>query len=159
MTIENITYWHTGKTTSKNISNHEISQLLKDNKDTFNTTLFDMLFNNKNSERSSGINSSWTDPFPLGYDMQALNNEIANAKKMGFEKVLAERLKAPLPFLNQSDSDYSNNKYTNPLDKMTDLTIQLQIARAKQVIRQQHSHSFFSFDEFIGMLSSNSTVR
>ena len=156
MTINRITYWHSTDITFKDTAKKPTSATLTNQNQTFNSTLFDILFANKrNTLWGGGFNSLSVDPLTTGLNKEALSKEVVNAKAMGLEKVLAEQLKAPLSFLAQNNNDYMNNNANShsPFGRMTDLTMQLQIAKAKRAVSQQGHHPFSSFDEFVKQLS------
>jgi len=155
MTIQSIKYWDSTISQTKNENRDEISKAFDTYKTSFNTTLFDILSGSKTQSLwGSSIPGLANDPFSGGYDMTAINKEIATAKEMGMEKVLAERLKAPLPFMNANNNSY-NKGSSNPLDRMTELTMQLHLAKAKRVINNQNNHSLYSFEEFVGKVKIN----
>ncbi len=155
MTIQTIKYWDSGTSQIKNENKDKITEALDTYKTTFNSTLFDILSGNQaQSMWGSSIPGLSNDPFSGGYDMAAINKEIATAKEMGMEKVLAARIKAPLPFMNENKNSY-NKESNNPLDRMTELTMQLHLAKAKRAINRPNNHSLYSFEEFVGRVKSD----
>lgn len=154
MAIQNINYWDsTNSQTKLKKENGEDKVKIKETLDkyetTFNKTLFDILSGNQNDNMwNNAIPGLSADPLLGNHDIDALNKEIENAQAMGLEKVLAERLKTPLPFLNQTNYA-DNSKSNNPLDRMTDLTMQLHLARAKRAITQQNTNNLLTIDAFI----------
>jgi len=155
MTIQNIKYWDSTTSQTKNENKDKITEALDKYKTTFNATLFDILSGRQTQSLwGSSIPGLSNDPFSGGYDMSAINKEIATAKEMGMEKVLAARLQAPLPFMNENSNSY-NKDSNNPLDRMTELTMQLHLARARRAINSEGNHSLYSFEEFVSQVKSD----
>lgn len=152
MSIHNMRYWDFSEVDTSLASNNKKNSeaLIADYQKTFDSALFDVF-------GQDGFNSHplYNHSF-FGYDLNSpdqLRKASAKAKSMGMEKVLAAQLSSPLPFSNTSFND-DKNSY-GALDRMTNLTVQLQMAKARKVIDHLERKQTISFEDFVSRIGNN----
>jgi len=153
MSIHNVRYWDSPEVDTSLASGDKVNSeaFIKDYQNSFDSALFD-IFGQSGFHSKPLYNSSF-----FGYDLNSpdqLREASAKAKSMGMEKVLAAQLSSPLPFSNTSFNDEKNDSYGG-LDRITNLTVQLQMAKAHKVIERLEHKETKSLEEFVATLGDS----
>jgi len=158
MSIHNVRYWDSVEVNTSLASDNKVNSeaFVKDYQNSFDSALFD-IFAQSGFHSKPLYNSSF-----FGYDLNSseqLREASAKAKSMGMEKVLAAQLSSPLPISNTSFND-ENDSYGG-LDRMTNLTVQLQMAKARKVIERLEHKETMRLEEFVSTIgdSEENTVE
>ena len=152
MSIHNVRYWDSAEANTSLVSGNKVNSeaFIEDYQNSFDSALFDIF-------GQSGFHSKplYSSSF-FGYDLNSpdqLREASAKAKSMGMEKVLAAQLSSPLPFSNTSFND-ENDSYGG-LDSITNLTVQLQMAKARKVIERLEHKETMSLEEFASTIGDS----
>ena len=158
MSIHNVRYWDSVEVNTSLASDNKVNSeaFVKDYQNSFDSALFD-IFAQSGFHSKPLYNCSF-----FGYDLNSseqLREASAKAKSMGMEKVLAAQLSSPLPISNTSFND-ENDSYGG-LDRMTNLTVQLQMAKARKVIERLEHKETMRLEEFVSTIgdSEENTVE
>ena len=154
--MSEIRYWFDA--TNSMSANNVLSQEAKNNsakvqevKNSFNSTLFEMLGDNNSTSLFDGIDGNLLNLFP---NDSGLNQQLSDIKNQGMGKVLAAKLGSQLPFENLN-SNKDKNEYQDGLHSMIDITMQLQIAKAKKSLNKTYNEKITSVTEYISNIEKN----
>lgn len=153
--MREIRYWDPNVLAAQNNS-HKKDQVSKLNavQDDFHKEMFDLLFSTVGGDPMQGVFDSDI-PESIFGDTEFDDSPIGRANELrnqDMKKVWAARMQSALPFSDwDSNSDSNKNSYSmSGLDSAIELTVKMQIARAKKHLMAQHNSSQMSLEEYIG---------
>jgi len=157
MPIQNVHYWDSSNSPSKISSSEkkDSSTFFKNYSQSFDAQLFDMLGQGSFSSNSMGSNNFF------GFDLNSadgLRQASEKADSMGMGKVLAAQLGSQLPFMNNSNN-YNDDNDQGGLNGIANLTVQLQMAKARKVFDRLNNPETMSLESFIQSVNDKEEAK
>lgn len=153
-----IKYWDVSNTrNSGDATKREQTSKVREINETFNNQMYELLMSSSGGD--SLLNAFDMDmPEALFDDPKldgALDSKLSNLKNEGMEKVWAAKMANVLPF-SDWDMGYGNDKKNDSggLSNFIELTVKMQMAKARKNMQRLESVSHQSFNEFIGVEES-----